>query len=505
VSEKDPITTSDETIRPIDPGLRRSTESDVEVSSRRASSRAITNAAIAAALVFSAIIVFFALPRFVPDPSLEREESVSAVDEAVEEPDRPRPMTREELEALRNRSQTALARLLSQKERIEARAVEIWGGEAWESYVALVDAGDDAYLRDDFSTALESYEEGYELGFSLLDQASSIVATSLEDGHAAIEAEDPDRALEQFDTVLAIEPSNGDALFGRRRAERLQEVLDLVDRAEALEEMGDLVGAADAYRQALAIDAIWNPAIVAFERVEAEIERRRFERLLSSGYTALADGEFTDAIEHFNAVLSMRPGTTEALEGIAQAEEGIELGRISLARVRAAAFERRELWDQAMAQYEAALDTDPTLQYAIEGLERSRLRFDLDAKLVNLIENATLLFDDSVIEQARALLDDAASVAQSGPRLEEQVDRLSRLIELATTPLSVTLESDAQTLVTLYRVGELGAFTSLELDLKPGNYTAVGIRRGYRDVRRTFTVLPGQKLEPISVICVEPI
>jgi hypothetical protein len=59
--------------------------------------------------------------------------------------------------------------------------------------------------------------------------------------------------------------------------------------------------------------------------------------------------------------------------------------------------------------------------------------------------------------------------------------------------------------VTLFRVGVLGSFTATEVDLRPGNYTAVGSRDGYRDVRRTFTVLPGRELEPISVICEEPI
>jgi len=33
----------------------------------------------------------------------------------------------------------------------------------------------------------------------------------------------------------------------------------------------------------------------------------------------------------------------------------------------------------------------------------------------------------------------------------------------------------------------------------------VGSRDSYRDVRQTFTVLPGRELEPIRVVCVETI
>ena len=78
-------------------------------------------------------------------------------------------------------------------------------------------------------------------------------------------------------------------------------------------------------------------------------------------------------------------------------------------------------------------------------------------------------------------------------------------IELATTPIQVTLISDEETQVTVYRVGDLGSFASLDVALQPGRYTAVGQRRGYYDVRATFTVLPGDEVGPITIICSERI
>ena len=78
-------------------------------------------------------------------------------------------------------------------------------------------------------------------------------------------------------------------------------------------------------------------------------------------------------------------------------------------------------------------------------------------------------------------------------------------MELASKPIAVRLESDQLTNVTLYRVGSLGAFAAKELELRPGTYTVIGSRDGYRDVRQTFTVRPGRDLPPISVVCFEPI
>jgi hypothetical protein len=54
-------------------------------------------------------------------------------------------------------------------------------------------------------------------------------------------------------------------------------------------------------------------------------------------------------------------------------------------------------------------------------------------------------------------------------------------------------------------VGRLGAFDRKELELLPGRYTVVGVRAGYRDVRRELTLLPGREPPTVDVRCEEPI
>jgi hypothetical protein len=66
----------------------------------------------------------------------------------------------------------------------------------------------------------------------------------------------------------------------------------------------------------------------------------------------------------------------------------------------------------------------------------------------------------------------------------------------ADVPVSVALQSDNVTQVTIYRVGQLGTFAERSLDLVPGSYTVVGTRPGYRDVRREINVRPGAAAEP---------
>src|SRR4029077_2579604 len=163
----------------------------------------------------------------------------------------------------------------------------------------------------------------------------------------------------------------------------------------------------------------------------------------------------------------------EAQDGLTQADEGVKLSKIALTEARALAFERREIWDQAIAQYKGALADDPTLVFARTGLDRATARAGLDAKLRNLIDNPTLLFGDTVLADARKLVAEARAVPGPGPVLSDQIDKLDRLVTLAGTPIAVQLQSDQHTEVTVYRVGPIGSFSSKELQLRPGTYTAI--------------------------------
>ena len=79
------------------------------------------------------------------------------------------------------------------------------------------------------------------------------------------------------------------------------------------------------------------------------------------------------------------------------------------------------------------------------------------------------------------------------------------MLKRAATPLRVQLVSDNQTEVSVFKVGRFGNFDTRELELRPGNYVAVGIRPGYRDVRVEFRVAPEIDMQPVAVQCEEAI
>jgi hypothetical protein len=105
--------------------------------------------------------------------------------------------------------------------------------------------------------------------------------------------------------------------------------------------------------------------------------------------------------------------------------------------------------------------------------------------------------------EAEALLEHARGVEPSGPALEARIRALEAALARARTPVAVVIESDGLTELTLSRVGKLGTLTRRSLELLPGAYTVTGSRRGYRDVRRQFSVAPGAAAPVVSLRCEE--
>lgn len=493
----------DETIVPVDPSFSK-TGPVVQRQERGQGLSLPVRLVALGVLVAATIAVFVVLPRWVGNQNVQ--EPVVEAPQPPEPPEEEGPVhTAEELQALRTEADGLLARVLNQQAQLERRSATEWGGSDYETYQQLARDGDDAYLADAYFDSVNAYQQAMELGEVLLERSVELVGAALDAALEALDAGNDTVAAEQFSLVLGIDPENAAAQAGLLRAQQLPDVLAIMREGDDLERSGELERAVSAYREAVALDGLWAPARSALEALEARISAQRFDALMSGGLKAMADEEFDDAYEQFSQALALRPDSQDALNARIQAEQSLKLEQIALVEARALAFELRERWEDALSQYRAALETDETLAFAQEGLARAQYRVDLDLKLQNIIDNPNLLFGDAVLRDAQLLAAEARAVSPAGPQLEEKVVALENLLRLAATPLPVQLQSDEQTEVTLYRVGRLGQFLTRDLELRPGAYTAVGSRPGYRDVRRNFTVLPGQPLDPIRVQCVEPI
>ena len=147
----------------------------------------------------------------------------------------------------------------------------------------------------------------------------------------------------------------------------------------------------------------------------------------------------------------------------------------------------------------------PQAAFAKQGLEFAQDRARLHRQLDHFLDEPTRIYSEQPLANAEILLESAGMPPLEETLLADKIHRLQSLITEAQTPLTVTLQSDGMTSVLIYHVGRLGQFTRHQLELRPGTYTAIGSRAGYRDVRQTFSVRPGVDLPALDIRCEESV
>jgi len=399
----------------------------------------------------------------------------------------------------------ALGDLLSQLERLRYRAIDRWGGQPYLDAVNVYEEGDRAYLDRNYRLAGEKYREAIRMLEPFFDRIDTVFAETLLAAKKAFETPDAAEAVRLFDLAAAITPGNREAEAGLARARNLDSVLSLMEQGKRFEADLDFDAAKLAYEKALEIDALWQPATDALERVVAAIANLSFVQRMTEGFDALYAGDFDSARAAFNAARRLDPDSREPADGLMQVDLEVRLAEIRRLEAEATGLEQAEEWETAVVTYQDILKIDPDLEFAQQGLVNARQRAALHARLQGYIEQPDDLSDDANMQSATQLLLDLTRIDPVGPRLADQKAELSRLLKRAATPLAVELVSDAATEVTLFKVGRLGTFDRREISLRPGNYVAVGVRPGYRDVRVEFRVAPEIDMLPVVVQCEEPI
>ncbi|HKR34800.1 MAG TPA: protein kinase [Steroidobacteraceae bacterium] len=446
-------------------------------------------------------VVFFVLPRLV-----EKEQPARYVPAASSVPAKPEEKAKKEVDfaALARAKQDADDRRAPIEERLKklaARAADQWGGEEFRRANEELAAGDKDYEAREYITALEHFSAIEPLLTTLEKRAGEVLAAQLKGGATALQEGRSADAKAAFVLATKIEPGNKAAEHGLKRATTLDQVLNLVATAERMEKESNPVGAVEQFRKALALDAEAPRAADGIARIEARFAADAFASTMARGYAALAKADYTGARSAFEAARRVRPNAPEIPQALKQIEQEQRTGVISAKLGVAQEHESHERWADALKEYRAVAELDSTVAAAQEGIERVTPRVALNEQLELYLTQPERLFSQPVRAAARDTLARAASITNQGPVLQKQLATLKDWITRADVPVSIALQSDNVTQVTIYRVGPLGTFAERSLELVPGSYTVVGTRPGYRDVRREINVRPGAASEPVVIRC----
>lgn len=460
--------------------------------------------------------IFFALPRY-GAPALAAIESAlpghpwptqtaklqnpTQVQGAAQPPDAVRPADSDPRAQLRD----VRAKFDQQMASLESRGAAVWGGSDFnDAKMRAAEAlGADEGGNPVF--AMKRLADAQGLLTAVEARAPAQLASQLSAGERALAAGRMQAAAQAFGVAQRIDPTNRKATEGLQRVRNFETVRSALTDAANAEDAGDNARAARDYQQILALDPKNGQALAGLDHARGAsagdagtTKSFALEPAASAGQRA----------EEPRAPLDNARRERTETDSAAQATTGDAAQRaraFDAVRQRAAGLEAQERWEEALSEYDAALKADPSLGFAQQGKARAAARASLEQRLQVLIDRPEQLASAAARANALALIETANEQSASGPVLRSQVARLQILLPAFDTPVHLALMSDGATRVAIPSVGFSGIFSRRDIQLKPGKYTVIGTRNGYRDVRRDITIAPGQGVQTISVSCGEPI
>ena len=404
-----------------------------------------------------------------------------------------------------SRAEDALADWRQALSNLEAIGGPQWAPEAFAAIAGEAKTADEAFLQSDYTTATRHYATAAEEARRLEATAPDVLAKLLAEAQSALAQGDGLRSRDAFTLALKIEPQNPEARKGLERAQKVAEVVALMQTGQTHETAGNLALALADYEAALALDPEWVPAQTAVPRIKNQVAEAQFDLHMSAGLAAFHRKAYAEARREIDKALAFKPGAPEALDAIRQVDNAVRNDRIARLRQQAQNAEKSEAWPQALDHYRQVLGIDSTIQFAIRGAARAEERLRLEKRATYYMDHPDALSSDAYFDKAEQLLTDLRRVAPQGPRLQSQIATLDRMVQKARTTVAVTVTSDELTEVTIYRIGRLGQFLSRTVELRPGIYTITGSRDGYQDVRHTLRIRPGQGPIQVAVQCTKKI
>lgn len=471
-------------------------------------------------LMSVAVLVFWILPGVVDQqrasgpqdqepsaPLHEPPESFtepSSVPEALTET--PAAPTEPERAALRLHAESLLLGIIEKQDALQRQGVEQWADQEYAEAIALGQAGDAHFRRHEYAEAIRLYDQSANALQDLQGRVDAVLDEALAQGDRALAQNQGEVAKRQFDLARAIDADNRRALDGLRRAETLDELFALLKTGGQFEAAGRLQAAEQAYRQAVDLDPLSGEAAQALQRITNRLTEAEFSRQMSQAYALLQSRQFEDARAAFRKAQELVPGSRRPAQGLRRVDEVVREEKIAALEVEAAHFEKQEDWSLAAQSWQQLLVLAPHAPHAREGVARTQHRAALLSKLDHYLQHPERLYSADVLAEAQAQLDEITALDHSpGARILQKAEALQVALVQARQPVMVALYSDNQTEVTIFRVGKLGRFEHQDIRLKPGQYTIIGSRPGYRDVRKTLYVTPDMKTGRLSILCEETI
>ncbi|WFB35047.1 hypothetical protein P3T73_12840 [Kiritimatiellota bacterium B12222] len=400
---------------------------------------------------------------------------------------------------LRAKAESAKAEVLALLGPLRATDPERWAAESWLEIESGLDQANEFMLAFAFEEAESLYADILLPELEALTQEFSQLPEKLmPQAVEAYAAGDAETSVALLSIILYVDSENAAAKA-------------LLPRAKIADQSFALLTTANTHAEASAWELAWQdlnklsagdpafPGVASLkEKVESEIYREELESLISQTVAALAQQDLEAAEALLQRAAQFDPKNPMVVQLQQQVSDQLLQQEVLELQAKAVKYERDEAWSLAHKTWLQMKSLDPEAPWVEDGLQQSLRWKIIDEKITRGLAHPAS-------EQSGLWIEEFKDREGWPMGLRKRADDLEALRMLVLTPVEVRLLSDFETEVSISKVGRWSPFKEKTIQLKPGSYVAKGGRFGYRDVRITFEVKPGQKDLVVEVVCREGI
>ena len=397
----------------------------------------------------------------------------------------------------------------------EKHRLTIWAKDDYEIALVLEQQADNYKNKKQYKNSENYYKKAIEKIDEIFTKKQQIFNQLVNQGTALLNDEKLQQAELLFIKAQVIDKENKLIIRSLERIDNRNKVNILYDQSIDQEKNDELDEAVKLLEKALIIE----PEFIKINKKLTELKEKKlkkyFNKTISEILEALDINDLTVAEKKLNLakkINSTDPIIEELEIRITEKNINYKIKRLQkIARNQV----KNEQWYKAKKTYQKILTLDPDVSSAIVFRERAVAYIYLNKLLNDIILKPERLRNEQVLEKSKKNLLFINNELQKKeniyfsklktPDLNKKILSAEKIIKDASRYINVTIKSDNETEIIIYKVEKLGKIIEKVIKLRPGQYTIVGSREGYRDFRKTIKITAADQMVLVNVYCREKI
>ena len=389
--------------------------------------------------------------------------------------------------------------------RLQAANLEHWNQNALFEINELDENMMHNFSNGDYLNALNNIKSLTTKTLVILDESEQIFKDNIEKATLFFSDDHYDKAKLHIEKALVVAPQSTEAQALQQDIEKLQHILPLLKKANAARAEHDLLNEHNLLEQVLKINSKRPEETERFNLLKQMIRNNSFDTHISSGFSEIEMHNIKEARYHYQRAKRIDPKRKELKVLLNQVLAEEKSYRIQQAIRHAEQATRQDNWQQAKAGFAKVIKDMPENKIAIKGLKRANEILKFQSVLGQYIKSPYRLTDSGVLSGAKKILVQAEYASKHSSGIKKQMEQLNKLIATFNRLIPVKVMSDNMTDVHVRGIGKLGVILHKTIQLKPGNYTFEGTRKGFKSKLLQVLIPYDQNNYSVSIICDESI